>query len=170
MALDRPGDGLPDRLQASHSTAIPDDRGPVMPSPVSRLIAPLAQRVGEDASAARIADAVIATWREMDAILSPIVGTRGVAALYRRSLHLTAATHPWITVQPEGLPPEMDLAGLRSMIAQQNSADAVAGSTALLQAFHDLLGSLIGAALTERLLRPVWAASSCGPPPQDPSS
>ncbi|NRF65697.1 hypothetical protein HLB44_01735 [Aquincola sp. S2] len=138
-----------------------------MQSRVSRLIAPLAQRVGEDASAAQIAAAVIATWREIDAALSPIIGTRGVAALYRRSLHLTAATHRWITVQPEVLPPEMDLAGLQSMIALQSSADAAAGSTALFQAFHELLGSLVGPALTERLLRTVWADASSGSPAQD---
>src|SRR5688500_8873461 len=94
-----------------------NDQRQVMQSRVSRLIAPLAQRIGEDASAAQIAEAVIATFSEIDAVLSPIIGTRGVAALYRRSLHLTAATHPWMTVPPEGLPPEMDLAGLQSMIA-----------------------------------------------------
>ena len=46
---------------------------------------------------------------------------------------------------------------------QPHRADAVAAATALLRAFHDLLASLIGQPLTERLLDPVWAPP--GPPP-----
>ena len=51
--------------------------------------------------------------------------------------------------------------------------DAAAAVNALLQAFHELLASLIGLSLTERLLRTVWAPSlalpSSGLPAQDPT-
>lgn len=130
-------------------------------------MAPLGPGVGEDATAAQIADAVVATWHEIELVLSPIVGPRGVAALYQRSLHLTGAVHPWMADRHEGLQTEMDLPALRSLIAQQASAEAGAGGRALLQTLYRLLGSLVGPSLTERLLHAVWEHSLSGPPAQD---
>ena len=50
-----------------------------------------------------------------------------------------------------------DFALLRETLAQQSSGDAAAAVQAgLLKTFLDLLTSLIGAELTERLLRSVW--------------
>jgi hypothetical protein len=131
-----------------------------------RIAAPLAHRVAQDADAAQIAEAAVSIWQEIDAALTPIIGQRGVAALYRRSLYITGATHPWLAGTHEGVPTAMDLAALKSALAQQNSAAAVGGG-ALLQTFHELLASLVGPSLTERLLRSVWANSSSGPPAQD---
>jgi hypothetical protein len=130
--------------------------------------APLAHRVAEDADAAQIARAVVATWQAIDAALAPIIGTQGVAALYKRSLSLTAALHPWLADMPAGVQATMNLEALEAVFAQQGSGDAVVGGNALLQTFHQLLGSLVGPSLTERLLRSVWAAdSSHGAPAQD---
>ena len=53
---------------------------------------------------------------------------------------------------------------------QQAAAEAAAGGTALFQSFHELLASLVGASLTDRLLRSVWAHSSGASPAQDTSS
>jgi hypothetical protein len=133
----------------------------------SRIAAPLANRLGRDANAAQIADAMVATWQEIDAALTPIIGSRGVAALYKRSLYLTGAAHPWLAVLHGGSQAEIDLAALKSVVAQQGSADAALGGNALLQTFYQLLGSLVGPSLTERLLRSVWADSLSGPPAQD---
>jgi hypothetical protein len=135
----------------------------------SRLAAPLAHRVGKDADAARIAEAIVSTWQEIDAALSPIIGQRGVAALYKRSLYLTGAAHPWLAATHGSVQPTMDLAALKSVFVQQTSADAAAAGNALLQKFHELLASLVGSSLTERLLRSVWANPSSGPPAQDTS-
>lgn len=132
-----------------------------------RIAAPLANRVGTDANAAQIADAMVATWQEIDAALTPIVGSKGVVALYRRSLYLTGAAHPWLAGTHEGTQAAIDLAALKSAVAQQSSADAALGGNALLQTFYQLLGSLVGPSLTERLLRSVWEHSSSGPPAQD---
>ena len=129
--------------------------------------APLANRVAPDANASQIADAMVATWREIDAALAPIIGSRGVVALYKRSLSLTAAAHPWLVGTHEGVPAALDLAALKAVLAQQTSADAALGGNALLQTFYQLLGSLVGPALTERLLRSVWADSFGRPPAQD---
>lgn len=132
-----------------------------------QLATPLTHRVGKDANAAQIASALIATWQEIEAALTPIIGPRGVVGLYRRSLHLTGHAYPWLADAKEGVKAAIDLAVLESAITQQSSAAAAAGSAALLQTFDGLLASLIGVSLAERLLRSVWTNSSGGPPVQD---
>jgi hypothetical protein len=140
------------------------------PTPERDLIAAaLALRTGPAADAARITDAVISALQEIEAALAPIVGQRGVAALCKRSLFLASPAHPWLAGTHEGLQATIDLAPLKAALSQQTSGDAAAGGTALLVTFHELLGSLVGPALTERLLRSVWAHSSSGEPPQDTS-
>jgi hypothetical protein len=132
------------------------------------IAAALALRSGKAADAARITDAVIATLQEIEAALAPIVGQRGVAALYKRSIFLASAAHPWLADSHDGgMQAAIDLAPLKAALAQQTSSDAAAGGTALFLTFHGLLGSLVGPGLTERLLHSVWAHSSSGEPPQD---
>lgn len=136
-----------------------------------RVIAtPLAQRVGPDADVARIAEALDAICQEIDAALQPIIGPRGVAALYTRSIHLASAAHPWLTAARNGVTSKLDTAALMAAVSQQSGAAAVAGGSALLEAFHALLASLVGPSLTERLLRTVWAHPTSGSSAQDPST
>lgn len=127
------------------------------------IAAPLAHRVPAHADAAQIARAVVGLWDEIDDALTPIVGAGGVVALYQRSLHLTAAAHPYLALRANGGGP----VNLQALLAQQSPADAAASGSAFLLTFHRLLSSLVGLSLTERLLRPVWAPLSSGPPPQD---
>lgn len=141
-----------------------------MQSPDHSLIAAALQGRTRDASdTAQVADAIVATWREIDQALTPIIGQRGIASLYKRSLYLTHSAHPWMAGLHEGLPTSMDLEALKALLAHQTSAEATAGGRDLLQTFHELLTRLIGPSLTERLLRSVWANSSSGSPPQDNS-
>jgi hypothetical protein len=135
----------------------------------SPLAATLAQRVGNDADSAQIADAIVSTWREIEIALTPIIGQRGIATLYKRTLYLTGATYVWLAGIHEGIPGGMDLAPLRAAFARQNKVAATAGASALLHNFHELLASLVGPSLTERLLRSVWANSLSGSPAQDNS-
>jgi hypothetical protein len=76
-------------------------------------------------------DALALAWHEIDAVLAPILGKRGSAAIYERSLQL-------------------QLAGAESE------------STSLLQTVRELLGPMIGAGLTERLLDPLDTLVSAG--------
>jgi hypothetical protein len=94
-------------------------------------------------------------WHGIDVALSPIIGERGVAALYKRSLHLTCSAHSWLASVQEHSAQPGDFAALRTALAGHPRADAAAASAALLQTFLDLLTSLIGAALTEQLLASV---------------
>jgi hypothetical protein len=142
-----------------------------MPSPDGfEWPAPLAYRLADDVSAGQVADTVVALWAEIEQALHPILGQRGVAALYNRSLGLTAAAHPWLRISAQGVLAAIDPVALRAALAAQPAAEAVAGGHALFLSFHTLLASLIGRSLTERLLRPVWAHSTGASPAQDTSS
>jgi hypothetical protein len=128
---------------------------------------PIADHVAKDIAAADMVDASVATWRNIETALAPIIGINGVAALYKRSLHLASSVHPWLAVLREGDPTTVDLSALESIIMQQTGAQAADGTRHLLQTFHQLLGSLVGPSLTERLLRPVRAGSLGEAPLQD---
>lgn len=132
--------------------------------PSRRLtIVPLSSQ-GADARA--VAEAAAATWREIEAALSPIIGGAGVAALFRRSVQLTMARHAWLaqeSAESEGF------VALQAALAQQGAAEARAAHEALLQNFRNVLSRLIGASLTDRLLQPVLSSSSSGNAAQDTS-
>jgi hypothetical protein len=107
-----------------------------------------------------VADTFGVTWQDIETALTPIIGSKGVAALLKRSLHLASAAHPWLAVPGGSDSTTIDLATLKSVVAQQTGAQAALGSHHLLQTFCQLLGSLIGPSLTQRLLRPVRADST----------
>lgn len=132
-----------------------------------RGAAPPSRGAVEPVDAAQAADAMVATCQKIDAALIPIIGHRGVAALYGRSLHLVAATHPWLAAAHAGVEAPMDLAVLKSVLARQSGAGAAAGGRALVRTFLDLLATLIGRSLTERLLLSVWEDLLSGPAAQD---
>lgn len=141
-------------------------------SPRRRAQAPLAYRIEDDSTAAEIAAACGALWHELDTALSPIIGPRGVAALGQRSLHLASVQHPWLAARRPGDPATLDATLLVSLLALRSSDDAAAVGSAFLQTFRELLSSLIGASLTERLLRPVWGPPDTAlnsPTAQDPT-
>lgn len=121
----------------------------------------------EGISARRIAAGAAEAWRRVDAALSPIIGHGGVAALYRRSLFLVRADHPWLPGAHEGALDPVEFTELESVVAQQSSQDADAATDALLKTFRALLSDLIGPSLTERLLRPIPPLTSHGDPVQD---
>lgn len=137
-----------------------------MADPVeSQGIAVALTRRGE--TAGQVAETMVSAWQDINAVLSPIIGQRGVAMLYKRSLHITGRANPWLAGLYAGSEATMDLAALEAVFAQQSSAHAAAAGGISLQTFHELLSSLIGVSLTERLLRPVWDTFSSGPPAQD---
>ena len=128
-----------------------------MPIHDSRKVATTLERLAaQGANTTRIADAVVSTWQAIDAALAPVIGGKGVAALYGRSLHLVRAAHPWLAAAHQGPHTQMDLGLLGVALAQQDSGTAAAGAGDHLQSLHQLLGSLIGASLTGQLLGPAW--------------
>jgi len=128
---------------------------------------PLASRLRADADTDQVVDAIMAIWRESEIALSPIIGHRGVAALFHRSLNLVSAMHPWLAAGHGGALDAADPSALKAALLQQPAAAAAAGGAALFQSFHDLLATLVGAPLTNRLLHSVWAPSKGDTPAQD---
>lgn len=122
---------------------------------IRRLTGALTRQAEAGEGPTQIADAVVATWHEMHAALAPIVGKVGVAALYARTLHLTAQTHPWLADAQDLFPTSIDVEPLKFLLAQQSSVEVAAAGGAFLHTFHQLLAGLIGADLTEQLLHPV---------------
>jgi hypothetical protein len=132
-----------------------------------RIAATLAHRVGQSANSTQIADAVAHIWSEAECALIPIIGKQGVVALMKRSLFLSSPAHIWLANMHQGVQTSMDLATLKSQIAQQTADEALAGSETLLLRFYEVLTSLIGPSLADRLLDPVWANPSSGETAQD---
>ena len=125
-----------------------------------------ADRIGGTAS---VVASIVASWVEIDAALTPIIGQQGVTALYKRSVHLTARAHPWLAAvlgsssgadsSASSLSADVgvDMDALRIVFQHQDATAASAAGETLLRTFFELLTSLIGASLTERLLHSVWA-------------
>ena len=127
----------------------------------------LAQREGVKAGAPQIAETTAAAWRAIDGALTPIVGPRGVAALYKRSIHLNRHMHARLGDVAQAVQTSIDTAPLTSLLAQQSPCEAAAIGAALFQTFYELLTTLVGSSLTERLLRSVWVQFLSSPPAQD---
>ncbi len=123
--------------------------------PTRWVAAVLAERSGPHPDAMQIADAAIAVWDDISTALKSIIGRQGVAALYDRSVLLTARTYPWLAGSRAGDDHSVDLDGLQAVISRQSKEDAAAGSGELLQTFYDALVSLIGPALCGQILASV---------------
>ena len=115
-----------------------------------------------DAEAGCIADAALATWQGFEAALAPIIGSGGVAALYRRSLYLSHAAHPWLPGVQAGALAPVEFTELQAALARRSSREAQAATDALTNTFRELLAELIGLSLTDRLLRPASPPTSHG--------
>ena len=140
-----------------------------MSSPEDRRTEVMITRRACDADdPASIADALVAIWHDIATELTPIIGARGVAALFGRTVYLISREHRWIGETPQAQPSEiMDLQSLHHNARRQSRDVGLRGSVALFDQFQELLISMIGAALSERLLRKVLDSTSSGHSAQD---
>ena len=129
--------------------------------------ATLAAQAQPSADVERIADRALSMWHDAASALSPIIGERGVAALFRRSLYFQQIEHPGLATAYAAASQPDAFVVLRATLLQQTPAAAAAANDALLQTFIDLLSSLIGPALTERLIGFVHPLPSIGTAVQD---
>lgn len=136
----------------------------------SRYSTALLRRAGVDADASQLADAIVAVWRDIDATLTPIIGARGFAALHGRSMHLAARDFPWlIDTRENGVLAEVDFGDVRRRFIAQPVPPARNAAGMTLRCFYDLLASMIGDALTERLVQAIWDNPFGGQAAQDVS-
>ena len=127
----------------------------------------LAHKVAQGETSLEIADVVTLAWQRIDVVLSLLIGHRGVAGLFQRTLHITGIDYPWLAVCYKGISHEMNLDDLNKVLAKQSPMEAANAGALLLQTFYDLLCKLIGSTLTARLLDAVWSSSSGGSSAQD---
>ena len=120
-----------------------------------KLAVTLEQLAARGADSAHITDAIVSTWESIDLALSPIIGRKGVAALYARSLYLIRPRHPWVS-GIQGADAIIDYSQLRALMSQQGSAATAAAGGDHLQTLYELLGTLIGPSLTGQLLGAAW--------------
>ena len=102
--------------------------------------------------AGAVANATIQTLRQVNVILTPVIGEVGVNVLFKRSLHLTNRTFPWLTTAENHEDTGDFLASLGARLAGRDTNEAVEVSSALLAGFTELLATLIGDSLVETLL------------------
>ncbi len=132
--------------------------------PIRAALAPVPNA---NAGTEKAVDAAVARWGEIDDALSPIIGSRGVAALFRRSVNLQKTAHPWLVGARVDADRVGDFAGLRAAFRGQTPQAGLAANHALQQTFVALLGGLIGPSLTERLIVTQLDPHSNGPAVQD---
>ena len=140
-------------------------------SPPGRLARAYAAQAAALQDPRAVADLQRATWQAVDAALRDVIGPLGVAALLARGLVLAQRRHASLAAAlPRAHPPdgtEQLLNRLHSTLQQLALAEAQAASQTLVQMVADLLDSLIGAALAEHLLQPVWQPPPGEPHPED---
>lgn len=117
----------------------------------------LVQRAGSSGDAKAVAEATIAIWHDARVQLAPVIGGQGVDVLLRRSLHLAGRTLPCLAVAGHAGSSSELLATLQARLAGCETALAIEAGIAFLATFTELLASLIGQSLSERLLAPIWA-------------
>ncbi len=129
----------------------------------------LTQRIGDTSDIAKIANAVVATLQDMNAALAPVIGERGVVALFRRSF-IVCSKNPRLAGMYDSLLPAMTLAEFKIVLLKQSAVNALYLGECLLTSLYQLLTTLIGPSLTAKLLRSVLQTSLSDTPPQDISS
>lgn len=112
----------------------------------------VAEPITRERDASAIAGTAVALWQRLNTILSPVLGRRGVDALYERSLILISNDYPEFTQIHSECAPTIDSPSLDAVLTQLQPARAYAAHIALTQTFHSLLVELIGTSLAEQLL------------------
>jgi hypothetical protein len=98
-------------------------------------------------------------WRRMEESVAPVIGAGGVCAIYRRSLACARRAYPWLPVVHGSSCSRIELASLCEALARQPASEASSADAMLQQTFGELLASLVGSRLANRLLGLSFEAS-----------
>lgn len=135
---------------------------------LARLI--LAHRVDQKSDSfapqytAQVVDAAVSAWAELRTYLVKLVGIHGYNALGDRAIALAKRENGWIgsmRINPDG-----SWEGLAESVPQ-DPASAFEGFVTLMTQFLGLLNTLIGEALTLRLVKEVWPQAQMEQAPSD---
>ena len=103
------------------------------------------------------AEAVIGWWDPIATQIIAIVGESGFNSLYARSVFLTQSRFPWLTVATASTATDSPFVKLQSSLRNATPELARDANRLLMITFTDILASLIGEQLTERILDEAWA-------------
>lgn len=112
--------------------------------------------------AEKFADDAVNMWELLATQLVLIIGDSGFSSIYARSVFMCHASYPWLkgsALSPYG---KHRFAELKSSLQGQRPEEASAANRLLLIRFTDILASLIGELLTERILRSAWSQAAGG--------
>ena len=126
-----------------------------------------AWRYAQDASVNQIADAAIATWRDINIALSSIIGQQGIAAVIKRSVHLQRLQFPALNAIQDSDMVAGEFSALHAVLLQQTITNAVLINNALVNTFYEQLEYLIGSSLIHQLLHSSFAPPAGGNPLTD---
>ena len=104
--------------------------------------------------------AAIGLWNQMADQIIAIVGEAGFDSLFARSLFLTQSTFPWLSVGAASRPSDHRFADLQASLDGTTPELASEANRRLLIIFTDILASLIGEPLTERILNSAWGSDT----------
>lgn len=96
-------------------------------------------------------------WRRIAQHLCPLIGESGFCALFGRAIHVVGPEHAWLAPEQPCRAPEQLFASLEERMALVDSERSAAANEALLRTFTQLLATLIGERLTQRLLESATA-------------
>ena len=99
-------------------------------------------------------DTGVVLWERLAAELIAIIGERGFASLYARSLNQAATVHKWLAPPPKASRDAFKL--LAASLQARAPAEAQAANGAMLNIFIDTLIILIGEPVTNGILRAAW--------------
>lgn len=110
-----------------------------------------------------MADRIINLFSSAESVFKPIIGLRGLAALYDANLKRFSSNYPWLCAAIEHPCVTLNLQLLRSVLLDNNHQTLMQAGAALITNFYLIIAGLIGSSLTEQLLRPVWAPTTVKP-------
>ena len=120
----------------------------------------LAHHAGASPDSDAVAKATFILWNLVAVRLTPVIGTKGVDILFRRSLHLTTAAFPWLTAIEEYQDMPSLISSTKARMTNRETSDSTEAGCAFLITFIELLKTLIGESLTGRLLGTIWVSPS----------
>jgi hypothetical protein len=127
----------------------------------------LTREAGTGTDAKALAAAALRVYETLAGQLALLIGDGGVKALTARSLHLVRRDFPWLAeTEASGLAEGL-FARFGSSLERQEPAVATEAAIAALATLGGLLESLIGEALTMRVLRAAWPGAFAGETQQE---
>lgn len=124
-----------------------------------RVGAELERRLRDSSDAREVAIVTTRAWRAVFVHLGPVIGVRELDCITARCVGGATGHYPWLadTSRTDGRLGCAEL--LEQALSGRSAAEAASAATLLFSTLEELLTSLVGNSLTQRLLLPVWTDS-----------